>query len=104
STMMNSFGDAVDGIASFASTITTIVVSLVTFPFVLFFLLKDGERFKTYFLSLFPKKFRNVIMNILHNMNTQVGYYIKDKIFLLLVWSAQLCWLSLQLLRVWSLI
>lgn len=84
STMMNSFGDAVDGIASFASTITTIVVSLVTFPFVLFFLLKDGERFKTYFLSLFPKKFRNDIMNILHNMDTQVGSYIQGQIFVAL--------------------
>src|SRR5699024_528054 len=73
STMMNSFGDAVDGIASFASTITTIVVSLVTFPFVLFFLLNDAERFKKYLLSLF-----------LHNMDTQVGSYIQGQIFVAL--------------------
>src|SRR5699024_5867929 len=43
--------------------------------------LKDGERFKKYFLSLFPKKFRNDIMNILHNMDTQVGSYITGQIF-----------------------
>lgn len=83
-TIMNSFGDAIDGIASFASTVTTIVVSLITFPFVLFFLLKDGERFKTYFLSLFPKKFRNDMANILHNMDTQVGSYIQGQIFVAL--------------------
>jgi len=83
-TIMASFGDAMQGIRSFASTLTTIIVSLVTFPFVLFFLLKDGKRFKTYFLSLFPKKFRNDMANILHNMDTQVGSYIQGQIFVAL--------------------
>lgn len=83
-TFVSSFGNAIDGIASFASAVTTIVVSLVTFPFVLFFLLKDGERFKQYFLSLFPKKFRDDMENILHNMDTQVGSYIQGQIFVAL--------------------
>lgn len=90
STVMSSFGNAIDGIASFASTITTIVVSLVTFPFVLFFLLKDGERFRKYFLTLFPKKFRNDSANILHNMDTQVGSYIQGQIFVALCIGAML--------------
>src|SRR5699024_12725157 len=42
-TIMASFGDAMQGIRSFASTLTTIIVSLVTFHFVLFFLLKDAK-------------------------------------------------------------
>src|SRR5699024_5375340 len=68
----------------FASTLTTSVGSLVTFHFVLFFLLKDAERFKTYFLSLFQKKFRNDIMNILHNIDTHDGSYIQRQLFIVL--------------------
>lgn len=89
-TVMASFGNAVQGIASFASTLTTIIVSLITFPFVLFFLLKDGTRFKTYFLSLFPWKFRRDMANILHNMDTQVGSYIQGQIFVALCIGALL--------------
>lgn len=74
-------GDAMDSIATFAHTLTTIIVSLVTFPFVLFFLLKDGDRFKAYCLQLFPKRFRADLDQILNNMNTQVGSYIQGQIF-----------------------
>lgn len=90
SMIMEYVGDAAKSIASFASTLTTIVVSLVTFPFVLFFLLKDGQRFKEYFLSLFPKKFRTDIKHILHNMDTQVGSYIQGQIFVALCIGAML--------------
>jgi len=74
-------GDAMDSIASFAQTMTTIIVSLVTFPFILFFLLKDGEQFRDFCLRLFPKKFRDDIDEILDNMNTKVGSYIQGQIF-----------------------
>lgn len=90
SMIMEYVGDAAKSIASFASTLTTIIVSLVTFPFVLFFLLKDGQRFKEYFLSLFPKKFRTGINQILHNMDTQVGSYIQGQIFVALCIGAML--------------
>lgn len=75
---------AIDGITGFASALTTIVVSMITFPFVLFFLLKDAERFKYYFLGLFPKKFRDDVVIILRNMDTQVGSYIRGQIFVAL--------------------
>lgn len=90
STITAYFGDALESIASFASTLTTIIVSLITFPFVLFFLLKDGERFKHYFLSLFPKRFRKDTARILHNMDTQVGSYIQGQIFVALCIGAML--------------
>ncbi|GAB2552374.1 AI-2E family transporter [Gracilibacillus alcaliphilus] len=80
-TIMSQLGNTVEGIASFATTLTNIIVSLVTFPFVLFFLLKDGQRFKNYFLTLFPKRYRNDVTDILHRMDTQVGSYIQGQIF-----------------------
>src|SRR5690625_3061774 len=67
SAIMAYFGDAMSSIASFANTLTTIIVSLVLFPFVLFFLLKDGREFREYSLTLFPKKFRKDISQILYN-------------------------------------
>lgn len=84
STIMAYFGDTMSSIASFANTLTTIIVSIVMFPFVLFFLLKDGKEFKGFFLSLFPKKFRKDISQILYNMDTQVGSYIQGQIFVAL--------------------
>src|SRR5699024_6845896 len=80
SELMTNAGSAMDGVASVAQTITTIGITLGTFPFVLFFLLKDATKFKEYCLRLFPKKFRDDIEQILNNMDTQVGSYIRGQI------------------------
>ena len=77
----DNIGNAMESISGFANTITTIVISFITFPFVLFFLLKDGKQFKSYFVKLFPKRFRNDLDTILHQMDTQVGSYIQGQIF-----------------------
>lgn len=76
--------DTKGSLSNFASTLVRIVVSLVTFPFVLFFLLKDAEKFKQFFLHLFPKKFRKEMATILQNMDTQVGSYIQGQIIVAL--------------------
>ncbi|GGA77768.1 AI-2E family transporter [Ornithinibacillus halotolerans] len=72
--------NAFAGVQSFASTVTNFVVALVTFPIILFFLLKDGERFKEYSLKLLPPKYRGDINHILKNMDAQVGSYIQGQI------------------------
>lgn len=68
------------GIQSIASTITTTIVSIVTFPFILFFLLKDGKSFQHFIIKLFPPKFRDDTKQILTNIDTQVGSYIQGQI------------------------
>ncbi|RKQ33265.1 AI-2E family transporter [Oceanobacillus halophilus] len=72
--------DAFQGVRNVASTITNVFVSIITFPFILFFLLKDGERFKEFSLKLLPPKFREDTNQILKNMDTQVGSYIQGQI------------------------
>lgn len=72
--------DAFQGVRSFAGTVTNFVVALVTFPFILFFLLKDGDRFKEYSLKLLPPKYRKDANRILHTMDAQVGSYIQGQI------------------------
>lgn len=73
-------GNAFAGVKSFASTVTNFVVAIVTFPIILFFLLKDGDRFKAYSLRLLPPRFRDDVNQILKNMDAQVGSYIQGQI------------------------
>ncbi|MBM7599604.1 putative PurR-regulated permease PerM [Virgibacillus halotolerans] len=77
----NYIGGAYEGVMSVASTLTNVIVALFTFPFVLFFLLKDSAKFKDYCLGLVPPKFRNDTEHILKNMDVQVGSYIRGQIF-----------------------
>ncbi|WP_077324911.1 AI-2E family transporter [Virgibacillus siamensis] len=77
-------GGAVEGIRSVASALTSIVVAIITFPFILFFLLKDGDEFKRYCLKLLPPKYRKDADQILHNMDVQVGSYIQGQIIVAL--------------------
>jgi predicted PurR-regulated permease PerM len=72
--------DAVEGFSNVASTVTNIVMVIITFPIILFFLLKDGRQFKDYTLTLLPPSFRKDVSQILHNMDTQVGSYIQGQI------------------------
>lgn len=75
----NSVGSFGDKFQSFVSTITHVVVIIATFPFVLFFLLKDGEKFRNYFISLMPPKFRRDTHDLIDKMNLQVGSYIQGQ-------------------------
>ncbi len=72
--------NAFESVQAVASAVTNIVVAIVTFPIILFFLLKDGKKFKDYFISLLPPAFRKDTNQLLHNMDTQVGSYIQGQI------------------------
>src|SRR5690625_5401362 len=45
------FGETFTGIINFASTLTNVMIAIFTFPIILFFLLKDGSRFKEFCLD-----------------------------------------------------
>ncbi|MUK89397.1 AI-2E family transporter [Ornithinibacillus sp. L9] len=73
-------GNAFEGVRNVATTVTNVVVAIITFPIILFFLLKDASRFKSYFIRLLPPRFRSDVKKILHNMDVQVGSYIQGQI------------------------
>lgn len=77
-------GGAVEGIQNVASTLTSIIIALLTFPFILFFLLKDADEFKRYCLKILPPKYRNGAKQILNSMDVQVGSYIQGQIIVAL--------------------
>lgn len=74
--------DGFSGISSFVSGLTNIVVTLVTFPIILFFLLKDEQRFFRAFLSVTPPKWREDLIRVSSEINTQVGAYVKGQLII----------------------
>lgn len=73
----NGFGSKVK---NFAEAIVNVGVVIATTPFVLFFMLKDGHRFKEYSTKLMPPKFRKDFHDLLDKMSVQVGSYIQGQI------------------------
>ncbi|SEQ38245.1 Predicted PurR-regulated permease PerM [Virgibacillus subterraneus] len=73
-------GGALESVQNVASTLTSVIVSIITFPFILFFLLKDGNRFKEFCIKLLPPRYRGDANQILKNMDVQVGSYIQGQI------------------------
>src|SRR5699024_12853910 len=69
-------GGAVEGVRNVATTLTNVVVAIVTFPIILFFLLKDGHRFKAYSLQLDRKSTR---LNFSHVSISYAVFCLKKK-------------------------
>ncbi|WP_061730424.1 cell elongation protein CozEb [Staphylococcus aureus] len=79
--MLSEFTDGFGSkIATFAETIANIGVVIVTTPFVLFFMLKDGHHFKEFSTNIMPPKFRKDFHDQLEKMSVQVGSYIQGQI------------------------
>ncbi|REI12218.1 AI-2E family transporter, partial [Staphylococcus felis] len=76
-----SFADTFSSkLRTFAETLVNITVVIVTVPFVLFFMLKDGFRFKEATIKVTPPKFRKDVHDLLDRMSEQVGSYIQGQI------------------------
>lgn len=73
----NGFGSKVKNIAE---TVVNVGVVIVTTPFFLFFMLKDGHRFKDFSTKIVPPKFRKDYHDLLDKMSVQVGSYIQGQI------------------------
>ena len=80
----NLFTDAVGGIASgitsFISAFTGLVLAIVTVPFILFYLLKDGEKLPRFFVKMLPPRMRKDVKLILHDADHQISSYIQGQI------------------------
>lgn len=67
-------------ITGFVSTLTGIVLALVTVPFILFYLLKDGEKLPKAFLKLVPPAARKDTQHILSDADHQISSYIQGQL------------------------
>lgn len=78
--LLNTLGSTLQGLTSIISAISGFLLSLMTFPIFLYFLLLDGRHFKNQFLKIFPSGARDEINQLTHDINFQVGAYIKGRL------------------------
>lgn len=67
-------------IGSAVSTMTAIVINVVTAPFILFFMLKDGDRLKKSLVNLAPVRYRAQTTNTLMEINNSISLYIRGQL------------------------
>ncbi|MEO4055200.1 AI-2E family transporter [Solibacillus sp. CAU 1738] len=68
------------GITGFVSALTGFVLSLVIVPFILFYLLYEGEKMPKFILRLSPPGIRGFVGEVLHDMDKQFSSYIQGQI------------------------
>jgi putative permease len=54
---------------------------MVIIPFAVFFLLKDGRKMKKAFVSLIPNRYFEMVLNILHKTDEQLGGYLRGQFY-----------------------
>lgn len=72
-TSLNSIGHVV-------SHVSTIAIAIITAPFVLFYLLKDGHQLPEYMVQFIPVRKRASFLRILTDMNRQVSNYVRGQL------------------------
>lgn len=75
----NVAGQTLDSVTGLIATLTNFIVSLVTVPFILFYLLKDGHRLYSGFLHVLPPKVRGRTGAMLIEMDEQLRSYIQGQ-------------------------
>lgn len=68
------------GVGNIVGVVTTFVVGIITMPFILFYLLKDGKKLPSYLMSFLPIKMRKPTANVLGEINSQVASYIRGQL------------------------
>lgn len=66
-------------LGSVIGTITSVTVTLVTVPFILFYMLKDGEKLVPTVEKFFPEHNRSKVARLLHEMSATLSRYISGQ-------------------------
>ncbi len=76
----NALGSIATGVTSFIGALTGLVLSLATVPFILFYLLKDGEKLPRFTVQLLPPRMRDDAQKMLRDSDRQLSAYIQGQI------------------------
>ncbi|MGB3261815.1 AI-2E family transporter [Paenisporosarcina sp.] len=79
-TLQNAVGGVANGIGKVISTLTGLILAIVTVPFILFYLLKDGEKLPQYILNLLPPRMREDAHQVMKDADKQISAYIQGQI------------------------
>ncbi|GAB6930462.1 AI-2E family transporter [Paenibacillus sp. JCM 10914] len=67
-------------VGGFLGAFTETVVSIITVPFVLFYMLKDGKKLPHKILSFLPTNSRGSLLRVLSDINHQISSFIRGQI------------------------
>lgn len=76
----NTVNSTLGNISSAVSIITMIVMTLLTAPFILFFMLKDGHQLRPYITKFAPETWQQSFSKLLYDINYAVASYIRGQI------------------------
>lgn len=79
-TLQSTINNAVGNISSAVSIITMIVMTLITAPFILFFMLKDGHELRPYLTQFAPQRWQKSFSQLLYDINFALASYIRGQI------------------------
>jgi len=76
----DTLGGIASGVTSFISALTGFVLAIVTVPFILFYLLKDGEKLPQVFIKMLPPRMRKSAETLVRDADHQISSYIQGQI------------------------
>ena len=75
--LLKSMGNVLQSAGSF-------LASILIIPFIAFFFIKDGRKFKKALISLVPNRYFELSLNIFHKTGTQLSHYLRGQVFVAL--------------------
>lgn len=76
----NTIASIASGISSVVGAVTSFVLSIIMVPFILFYLLKDGEKLPEFVIKIFPPRMRDDFHIVFRNIDNQISSYIQGQI------------------------
>ncbi|UJL47201.1 AI-2E family transporter [Virgibacillus sp. NKC19-16] len=73
-------GDTIEGVTGFISQVAAVVIAIVTVPFILFYLLKEGEKFPRRIIQILPPRLRSEFRRVFDDIDHQLSSYIVGQI------------------------
>ncbi|QIL50975.1 AI-2E family transporter [Weissella coleopterorum] len=67
-------------VSSVFGTMSSVIVTIITFPLILFYLLKDGHQLPGFMVKFLPKRMQSSMRATLTEINTQMSNYIRGQI------------------------
>jgi predicted PurR-regulated permease PerM len=80
----NVFSVTIDSIGSLFGSIARVIITIFTFPFVLYYFLVDRTRFKQGVLKITPTRIRPTVSKFLFQASNQVGAYVRGQLLVAL--------------------
>jgi predicted PurR-regulated permease PerM len=86
--LLNYVGQAIKTISTYSGKFVWMIIVIILIPFITFFLLKDGTSMKQAMIKLIPSRYSETVLELLQNIDRQIGRYIRGRIAESIILSA----------------